>query len=263
MLEELSGGRPPAPPSAPGTGPGSAPPSSWSAGTVSSPDDAGVFPPAGIPSYAPEPPPVPPPTSAPPSTPAPPQAPAAPDLPPPLPPLPAAPGSAYPTILPADDRAEEGRSRSRRPDRAADGADDSDGRPADDRSDRSKLLPLLVLAAVVLAGIVVLFNVLSGDDDDTLATPTTAPSRPATSTAPSAQASAPTPVRTYSSAQIDQALEDPHFKHGYNAGRAKKAASGPVTDPVATCRELGLAERGTGYPWGAHDRQGCLVGITA
>ena len=114
----------------------------------------------------------------------------------------------------------------------------------------------------VLGAVVVLFNVLSGDDtDDTASTPTPRASRPA-SVAPSARPSAPTPVRSYSSAQIDQALQDPHFKHGYNAGKAK-ARAGAVADPESTCRELGMAERGTGYPWGAHDRQGCLVGITA
>jgi hypothetical protein len=36
-----------------------------------------------------------------------------------------------------------------------------------------------------------------------------------------------------------------------------------VSDPEATCREMGLAERTNGYPWGAHDRQGCLVGLTS
>jgi hypothetical protein len=236
MLEELSGGRP-----------AESTPPSWSAGTVSSPDDAGVFPPAGIPSYAPEPPPVSPvaPESGPSTAPAPPAA----DKPAPLPPLPAAPGSAYPTILPAGDQPEDG-GRGRRPDRG-------DDAPDGDKPDRSKLLPLLVLAAVVIGGIIVLFNVLGGDDDTE--TPVPQASRPAASAQPSTQ---PTSIPTYSAAQIAQALEDEHFKHGYDAGKAK-AASGAVSDPVATCLELGMAARGTGYPWGAHDRQGCLVGITS
>ena len=56
-------------------------------------------------------------------------------------------------------------------------------------------------------------------------------------------------------------MKDPHFKHGYDARVLRKKA-GAVEDAPATCRAMGLRERENGYGWGAHDQQGCLVGIT-
>jgi len=235
LLEELSGGRQPSS-------------SSWSPGGASSPDDAGVFPPAGIPSYAPEPPPeaAPPPPPPPPSAPPPPPPAAEPRS---LPPLPAAPGSAYPTILPAGDAIEEPPGRGRR--READ-----DEAPRDTRPKRSRVLPILLLLVVVLGAGYLLVKLLGGSGDSADDTPVPRASRPVASAAASA------PVRTYTAAQIALAMQDAHFKHGYDAGKAK-AATGTVSDPEATCRELLVAERAKGYPWGAHDRQGCLVGTTS
>ena len=132
-------------------------------------------------------------------------------------------------------------------------AEDEEPRGHRDRGagGRSKLLPVLLLLAVLLVGGYFLNGLLGGDDedDDGVVTP------------PRASASASAPAQqTYTAAQIAESLKDPHFKHGYDAGK-QKAATGPVADPEATCREMGLAERTKGYPWGAHDRQGCLVGI--
>jgi hypothetical protein len=132
----------------------------------------------------------------------------------------------------------------------------ADDAPVDDRPSRSKLLPIVLALAVLLGGGLLIKSLVGGDDaDDDTFTPASPRPRASASTAPSKPA-------TYTPAQIELALKDPHFKHGYDAGKAK-AAQGAVTDPEATCREMGLAERTQGYPWGAHDRQGCLVGITS
>jgi hypothetical protein len=131
--------------------------------------------------------------------------------------------------------------------------------PVDDRPARSKLLPI-VLALAVLLGVVLLGKSLLGGDDDGDDDAFVRPSARASASAPASAAA--TKPATYTPAQIELALKDPHFKHGYDAGKAK-AAAGAVSDPESACRELGLAERTTGYPWGAHDRQGCLVGITS
>lgn len=226
LLEELSGGTP-------ATG------SSWNVTPPIPPQESGVFPSTDIPSYAPQPPPS---DAGPPS---PPSAPA---------PLPAAPGSAYPNILPADAEG-EGDVRPRRHDRGR----DDDG-PADNRPARSKLLPI-VLALAVLLGVFLLGKSLLGGDDGAEDDAFTSASPRARASA-SAAASKPAAPVTYTAAQIELAMKDPHFKHGYDAGKAK-AGAGAVSDPESTCRELGLVERTSGYPWGAHDRQGCLVGITS
>jgi hypothetical protein len=137
---------------------------------------------------------------------------------------------------------------------------DEPQRSEPERSDRSRsrLLPLLLALALLLGGGYLLKNLLSGDDDTGTVT---APVRrsPAASTAASA---APSPNTTYSSAQLAASLKDPHFRHGYEYGK-KRAAAGPVADAEAACRTQALKERAAGYPWGAHDRQGCLVGATA
>jgi hypothetical protein len=57
-------------------------------------------------------------------------------------------------------------------------------------------------------------------------------------------------------------LQDAHFKHGYDAGRAR-ARSGAVApaDRESVCRAMALQQRAGGYPWGAHDRAGCLIAL--
>ena len=119
----------------------------------------------------------------------------------------------------------------------------------------SKLLPLLLVAAVLLGGGFLATKLLGGGGDE----PVTA--APTTRSSASAKPS-PEPVQSYSAAQIAASMKDPHFKHGYDAG-VRRAKAGAVSDPRGTCRAMGLAERKTGYGWGAHDQQGCVVGITA
>ena len=143
------------------------------------------------------------------------------------------------------------------------------GARSDRRERRSSLLPVLLLLALLLGGGYFLSTLLlGGDDDDELATPPVrrpSASAPAT-TAPAA--SAPTGSGTsaaggpYTAEQIAASLKDPHFKHGYDAG-VRRAKAGPVSDAEQTCRAMGLQERTKGYPWGAQDRQGCLVGLGA
>jgi hypothetical protein len=115
-------------------------------------------------------------------------------------------------------------------------------------------VPIVLALAVLLGGGLLLKSLLGSDDDgdDTFVAPSPRPKVSATAAKPT----------SYTPAQIELALKDPHFKHGYDAGKAK-AAAGAVSNPEATCRDMGLAERTRGYPWGAHDRQGCLVGITS
>jgi hypothetical protein len=199
--------------------------SSWNPAPAPAPaEESSIFPATGIPSYSP----TPPAAAAPPSA----------DV------EQSAPAADEPTR------------------RGGRGHVDRDDRP--DRSGASRLLPLLLALALLLGGGFLLKSLLSGDDaDDDVVTP---PVRRTVAASASAGASAssvatPTPRQTYSQAQIDDSLKDPHFRHGYDAGK-RKAAAGPVKDPEATCTAMAYAERAGGYPWGAHDRQGCLVGIT-
>jgi hypothetical protein len=151
--------------------------------------------------------------------------------------LPGEPRTASAEILPADEEPVDGR---------------RDGRQG---AGSKRLLPLLlVLVLLVVAGYLLKGLLGGGDDEEETVTP---PKASASVSAPRSPA-----TQTYSAAQIAQALKDPHFKHGYDAGK-KKAAAGAVANAEATCREMGLAERTKGYPWGAHDRQGCLVALTS
>ena len=130
---------------------------------------------------------------------------------------------------------------------------------------RSRLLPLLLAAAVLLGGgylIKTLAFSSSGSDvaPAVSAAPTHRAVAPRTaSPAESASTGASRP-NTYTAAEIAASMQDPHFKHGYTAGLARKK-TGAASDAEQACRNLGLAERKSGYPWGAHDRQGCLIGL--
>jgi hypothetical protein len=118
----------------------------------------------------------------------------------------------------------------------------------------TRRMPVLLLLAVVLAGAAYLVwsQLLSGDDtDDTTTTPPVS--------RPSASASAATPVRTLSAAELAASLQDPHFKHGYDW--AKQRGAVPAAQREETCRTEAFKQRAEGYPWGAHDRAGCLIGL--
>ncbi|MCA1711832.1 MAG: hypothetical protein LC789_09455, partial [Actinobacteria bacterium] len=207
LIEELSAGQTPQLPDGPPTA------SSW----TPAPPESGVFPPTGVPSYAPQPPASPPPAPTPqpygalPSTPA--------------------PRAVHDEPLPAE------------AERAG--------------SSRSKLLPLLLALALLLGGGYVVKTLLSGDDEGDVVTAPPVRRSPAASTAASKAAGG-----MYTAAQIAQSLRDPHFKHGYDYGKSL-AAAGPVRNAEAACAAQSSKERAAGYPWGAHDRQGCLVATTA
>jgi hypothetical protein len=118
-----------------------------------------------------------------------------------------------------------------------------------ERAGRSRLLVLLLLGVLLLGGayLVKTYVLDSGD-----ATPTTAP--PVTHTTAPAGSHALTP------AELASAMTDAHFRHGYTAGKTKGRVA--PADREQTCRTMALAERAGGYPWGAHDRAGCLVALS-
>lgn len=119
---------------------------------------------------------------------------------------------------------------------------------------RTRRLPVLLLIGVLLLGGAYLVKTQlldSGSDTVTTAPPPVRRASPTT-----------TLPRALPPAELAASLKDPHFKHGYDAGK-KRAATGAVAvadrDPV--CRTMALRERADGYPWGAHDRAGCLVAL--
>lgn len=113
------------------------------------------------------------------------------------------------------------------------------------RRGNARLLVLVALAVLLLGGYLVKTLVL-----DARAVPAAVPSA-----LPSPSAPAP-------GAALAAALQDPHFRHGYDAGvRRARVAPVPAADREEVCWNLGLDERVGGYPWGAHDRAGCLAGV--
>jgi hypothetical protein len=136
---------------------------------------------------------------------------------------------------------------------------DDDGAGTHTEPAPRRLLPLLLLAVVLLgAAYLVWSQLLQDDDDETTAAPPVRPSVSASASA-SATASAPTPVRTLSAAELASSLADPHFKHGYDWG--KEHGTVPSGQEEQTCRTQAFKERADGYPWGAHDRAGCLIAL--
>lgn len=146
--------------------------------------------------------------------------------------------------------------------RRARGSSASSVLPARDDSDRaesrSSKVPLLLLLVVLLGGAyLVKTQLLDSSDTTTTAPPVRASVRPTPQPTPSAG------VRTLSAAELAAAMTDAHFKHGYDAGKAR-AGQGAVAaaDREQVCRAMALKERASGYPWGAHDRAGCLVALS-
>ncbi|GAC1609321.1 MAG: hypothetical protein NVS3B26_09980 [Mycobacteriales bacterium] len=132
-----------------------------------------------------------------------------------------------------------------------------DGRATDEPGDgpRTRRLPILLLiAALLLGGAYLVKTQLLDSTGDT--TSTAPPAR--ASSAPRASAS-PALAGTTSAADLAASLQNPHFKHGYDAGKRKGTVA--PADRESTCRTMALAERSAGYPWGAHDRAGCLVAL--
>jgi hypothetical protein len=111
---------------------------------------------------------------------------------------------------------------------------------------------LLLLALVLLGGAYLVWSQLLNSDDETLST--TPPVN-----RPSASASAATPIRTLGPAELAASLKDAHFKHGYDWGKQHGAV--PAAQREQVCRTEALKERASGYPWGAHDRAGCLIAL--
>jgi hypothetical protein len=68
-----------------------------------------------------------------------------------------------------------------------------------------------------------------------------------------------TPIRTLGPAELAASLKDAHFKHGYDWGKQHGAVA--AADREQVCRTEALKQRGAGYPWGAHDRAGCLIAL--
>jgi hypothetical protein len=135
------------------------------------------------------------------------------------------------------------------PDQVEDHARDDHSAKAGGR--RLPLL-LLLLVLVVGGGYLVKTHLLDSSSGDTT---TTAPPVHA-----SARISPPATVPgRLSPAALAASLQDPHFKHGYEAGKAKAPVA--TADREQTCRTMALAQRAQGYPWGAHDRAGCLVAL--
>jgi hypothetical protein len=127
---------------------------------------------------------------------------------------------------------------------------------ADSEGGSRRLLVLLLLLVVLAGGAYLVWSqLLSSDSDDTT---TATPVRP--STRASATASAPTVVKTLSAAELAASLKDPHFKHGYDWGKQHGTVAAAQREDV--CRTQALKERDSGYPWGAHDRAGCLIAVT-
>jgi hypothetical protein len=118
-----------------------------------------------------------------------------------------------------------------------------------------RLLPLLLHVVVLLGAAYLVWTLLLQDDSDD--TSTAPPVRP--SVRASATASAPTPTRTLSAAELASSLTDPHFKHGYEWGKQHGVV--PLAQREQVCRDQAFKERESGYPWGAHDRAGCLIAV--
>jgi hypothetical protein len=139
-------------------------------------------------------------------------------------------------------------------DRHSDSDSDSD-EIASSRSEAGpRRLPIMVLLVVVLLGgaYLVWSQVLQGNSDKT----TTAPPvvRPSASTA-----ATPVVTRTLGPAELAASLKDAHFKHGYEWGKSHGVTPAAQRDQV--CRDEALKQRAAGYPWGAHDRAGCLIAL--
>lgn len=130
------------------------------------------------------------------------------------------------------------------------GAGDDVGSDDGHREAGSRRLPVLLLLLGVLlgAGYLVKTQVLDSSSSDN-----------ATIT-PRVRASAtPAATRTLGPAELAASLKDPHFKHGYDWG--KKHGAVPAAEREQVCRTEALKQRAAGYPWGAHDRAGCLIGL--
>jgi hypothetical protein len=138
--------------------------------------------------------------------------------------------------------------------RGSRGADDEIA-SADPEGGTRRLLPLLLLLVVLAAGGYLGWSQLLNDSSDD--TTTAPPVRP--SVRASATASTPTVVPTLSAAELAASLKDPHFKHGYDWGKQHGAV--PAAQREEVCRTQALKERDSGYPWGAHDRAGCLIAV--
>lgn len=122
------------------------------------------------------------------------------------------------------------------------------------RRGSGRLLVLVAVAVLLLAGYLVTTQVLDGARAPSVA------AVPSPSAAPSQRTAAP----SQPSAALAASLQDPHFRHGYDAGlRRAGIAPVPAAEREQVCRNLGLDERTRGYPWGAHDRAGCLAGVTS
>lgn len=268
LIDELQAGRPVTPPEFP------AQPSSWAPppesraggeGGVSAGEPAGgVFPTEDVPDYAPTPPtPDHPGLTGQEPPPAEPAVPVEPALGVPVPgvPVPGVPVPGVPVPDPTAPAVPPPPSYDLPPrgsvlDTFADtDTDAGPGAPERAGRRRSPLLPLLLIL-VVLAGAAYLFT-RGGGDDTGNGSAGPAPVRPS-ATGQAGRASA---LPRYTAAQIADSRKDAHFNHGYLAG-VRRAKAGPVSDPEATCRAMGLRQRKDNYPWGAHDQQGCIVGIT-
>ncbi|MDX6197711.1 MAG: hypothetical protein QOJ79_862 [Actinomycetota bacterium] len=131
------------------------------------------------------------------------------------------------------------------------GDDELAGSHGDDAPRR--LLPLLLLLVVLVGGgYLVWSQLLQSDSEDTSSAPPVRPSVRASATVPA-------PVRTLSAAELASSMADPHFKHGYDWG--KQNGTVPAAQGEQVCRTEAFKERGAGYPWGAHDRAGCLIAV--
>jgi hypothetical protein len=106
---------------------------------------------------------------------------------------------------------------------------------------------LLLLVVLLVAGYLVKTQLLDSSSSD------------GTTTAPPVRSAPATATHRLSPAELASALTDPHFKHGYDWG--KSAGTVAVGDRDSTCRTEALKERAAGYPWGAHDRAGCLIAL--
>ena len=113
------------------------------------------------------------------------------------------------------------------------------------------MLVLLLLGVLLLGGGYLAKTYLLDSGDDT--TTTAPPVRPRPSV------SAPVLPGRLSPAELAASMKDAHFKHGYDAGKSRGTVA--PADREQTCRTMALKERAGGYPWGAHDRAGCLVAL--
>lgn len=140
-----------------------------------------------------------------------------------------------------------------RPRRARGGSDGEDLLDDGRGEGGARRLPVILLLLAVLLGgaYLVKTQLLDSDDDGTSTITQVRPSATATATA--------TAPRTLSAEELAASLKDPHFKHGYDW--AKDNGAVPAADREQTCRTQAFTERAGGYPWGAHDRAGCLIGL--